>query len=104
MSVYDIIKEAILTKKVIRAIYQGRERVMCPHALGTKGERFRAMFYQFDGYSSSGLAREGSPDNWRCMDLDQLSDASSEPGRWRTGENHSKKQTCVDRVLVEVAY
>ena len=104
MSVYEIIEDAILTKKVVRAIYQGRERVVCPHALGKKGTRLRTLVYQFGGHSSSGLGPDGSPDNWRCMDLDQLSNVSSESGRWRTGDNHSTQQTCIDRVLVEVPY
>ena len=66
--------------------------------MGTKGpaKRQQALFYQFDGHSSSGLGPDGSPGNWRCMFLDELSDVSAEQGEWHTAPNHTRPQTCVD--------
>ena len=101
---YDVIHDAIVNKKVIRAIYHARERVMCPHLLGTKGGRYQALFYQFAGHSSSGLEPDGSENNWRCMFLDELSDVHSEDGTWHTAPNHSRPSTCVDTVDVEVEF
>lgn len=104
MDTYQIVRLAILNKQIIRATYRGRVRVMCPHVVGTKNGRSQALFYQFDGESSSGLDPDGSPANWRCLLLDALSDVSVEDGEWHTAPNHSREQTCVDEIDVEVQY
>ena len=101
---YDVIHDAIVNKKVIWAIYNAHERVMCPHLLGTKNGRSQALFYQFAGHSSSGLEPDGSSNNWRCMFLNELSNVRSEDGRWHTAPNHSRPSTCVDVVDAEVEF
>ena len=104
MDNYELIKEAILNKKQLIATYNNRERHLCPHVLGKKGIRDQALFYQFGGESSSGLEPDGSPNNWRCMFLDELSDIQLQDGEWHTAPNHSRPQTCVDDVEVEVQF
>jgi hypothetical protein len=105
MTVYEIIRDAILNRKIVVATYRGRLRVMCPHTLGTKRGRQQALFYQFAGESSTGLGPDGDPENWRCMFLDELSNVASREtatGEWHTAPNHSRPQTCVDQIDVEV--
>ena len=104
MDTCELVKFAIQNKKIVRGTYRQRERVMCPHVLGTKYGRQQALFYQFDGYSSSGLHPDGSGVNWRCMFLDELGDISLEDGAWHTAPNHSRPQTCVDDIDVEVQF
>ena len=71
---YNLIRQAILDKQQVIAEYLGRRREMCPHAIGTKNGREKAIFLQFGGSSSSGL---GQPkDNWRCIFIDGLTDVS----------------------------
>lgn len=65
-SVYDIVRNAIATKQIIVATYQGHMREMCPHVIGRKNGREQALFYQFGGTSSSGPIVADSPKNWRC--------------------------------------
>ena len=101
---YDVIHDAVVNRKVIRAIYHAHERVMCPHLLGTKNGRPQALFYQFAGHSSSRLDPDGSMNNWRCMFVDELSNIRSEDGTWHTAPNHSRPSTCVDTVDVEVEF
>lgn len=38
------------------------------------------------------------------MLLDDLSDVSVEDGAWHTAPNHSREQTCVDEIDVEVQF
>ena len=102
-SSYSVIRDAIVNKKQVLAVYQGFPREMCPHVIGTKKDVEQALFYQFGGESSSGLKPAGSPGNWRCMPISELSNVSSRAGEWHTGSNHSRKQTCVDIVDVEVS-
>jgi hypothetical protein len=104
MSIYDLVRQAIQTKKVIKATYDGMVRWMCPHVIGTKNGREHALFYQFAGKSKKGLGPPGSRHNWRCLFLDELSNVSVEDGIWHTAPNHSRPQSCVDEIDVEVSH
>ncbi|MBB3777503.1 hypothetical protein FHY16_000224 [Xanthomonas campestris] len=102
-SVYNIVRNAVLNKQQVFAIYKGYPREMCPHVIGMKNGREKALFYQFGGTSSSGKdVAIDSPQNWRCLFLDELTDVTAREGRWYTAGNHSSEQTCVDDIDVEV--
>jgi hypothetical protein len=88
MKVYEQIRHAILNKFIVVAWYDGLRREMCPHVLGTHEGRQRALFYQFGGSSKRGLGPPGDPDNWRYMDIDNLSSVSIHDGVWRTAPNY----------------
>ena len=102
MSIYNLLKQAIIKKQQVIATYNGYYREMCPHALGTKNGREQCLFYQFGGQSSSGLIIPGSEKNWRCIPVSGLENVSVRNGEWHTAYDHSKKQTCIDHVDVEV--
>jgi hypothetical protein len=53
------------------------------------------LCYQYGGESESGLKPPGSPDNWRCIALDKLTQVTLLEGAWRTGNNHSRQASCV---------
>lgn len=106
MNVLQLIVQAIQQKLIVTAMYQGYERVMCPHVVGYKnekkgGKRLNALFFQFAGGSNSGLPPEGQ---WRCVHLDELSNIRTEAGQWHTGPAHTQPQTCVDEIIAEVAH
>lgn len=97
-STYEQIRRAILERKQVHATYEGHRRHLCPHLLGTaKGEQ-RALFFQFAGTSSRGLAPGG---DWRCLSLARLSEVSVHDGSWHT-RTHSNPQHCIDDVDLEV--
>ena len=93
---YNLIRRAIERKQQVIAGYRGYYREMCPHSLGVnkRGER-QALFYQFAGQSGSELGPPGSPDNWRCLRIDELSDVSLRDGDWHTAPGHTRPHTCV---------
>jgi hypothetical protein len=103
---YDLIKHAINNRQSIRATYGGQARLLCPHVLGVdKDGGLQALFYQFGGASNSRpIQPDGSPDNWRCLALDKLSNvqAITGGGGWHTAPNHSRPQTCVKHIHFEV--
>lgn len=101
---YDLVREAILQRKIVSATYDGYHRLMCPHVIGTKNGRRQALFYQFGGESRSGLDYPGSPKNWRCIPVDVLTDVLLVDGDWHTAPNHSRPQTCVGIIDVEVEF
>jgi hypothetical protein len=53
------------------------------------------LAYQIAGESTSGLPPEGE---WRCFDVDKLSDLAASPGVWRTAPNLFNPQSCLDDV------
>lgn len=101
---YRMIRQAIIDKNIVVATYHGHVREMCPHVLGMKNGRAQGLFYQFAGGSTVGLEQNGSPSNWRCVIIDELSEVSIRKslGEWHTASNYSKPQTCVDRATIDV--
>jgi hypothetical protein len=101
---YDLIRQAILEKKIVAAKYNGFVRIMCPHVIGkNKLGKEQALFYQFDGESSSRpIEPDGSPVNWRCIEIAKLTEVSIQDGEWHSAPNHSRPQTCVAFIDVEV--
>ncbi len=105
MNTYDTIRQAVINKQQVFATYDGHFRHLCPHVIGTKNGRQQALFYQFGGTSSSGpIEPEYSPANWRCIPIHGLLNVSVKDGEWHTAPTHTKRQTCVDSIDVEVDY
>ena len=72
--IYRLVWAAVANKRPIEAIYHGRPRLFCPHRLGRNQRgQLRVLCYQYGGESESGLQPAGSPANWRCVALEQLS-------------------------------
>ena len=73
-----------------------RLRLFCPHRLGRNRDgEFRVLCYQYGGESKSGLQPEGSPANWRCIELERLSRVRLLESTWHTAANHSRPGSCV---------
>ncbi|KGL62920.1 hypothetical protein [Polaribacter sp. Hel1_85] len=101
MSNYDLIRQAILDRECITCSYNGYVRKMTPHVIGTKNGNKQALFYQYGGNSSSGLSSNPFK-NWRCIEISKIKDLKLNSDLFQTANNHSKKQTCVDNIDVEV--
>ena len=94
--IYELVWTAVENKWTIEASYQGRRRLFCPHKLGRNGEgQLRVICYQYGGESRSGLQPEGSPANWRCVELEKLSRVRVVESAWHTAPNHSRPGSCV---------
>lgn len=104
METYELLKQAILKKQQVIATYDGFHREMCPHTLGYKNGRAHCLFYQFGGQSSSGPIIPGSDKNWRCIPVDRLSNLVIQDGPWHTGTRHTRRQSCIDVIDVEVSF
>jgi hypothetical protein len=97
---FSLIAGAIQDRRPIVATYNGHQRWLCPHVLGSKGGRAQCLFYQFGGTDERGLSWDGSPKNWRCIPVDDLEDLSEVDGPWHTADNYAPyEQTCVDGVI-----
>jgi hypothetical protein len=97
MDACQILAEAIESKQQVIARYHDEERIFSPHALGTKRGASHVLVYQFAGGSQTGLPPGGE---WRCLNVDELSEIRLETGAWRTAPNVFNPQTCLDEVEV----
>jgi len=99
-TIYRLIWQAVRARKQITCIYGGRYREACPHILGYKKLGQEAVFvFQFGGDSTSRLPPQG---DWRCFDLAGVTDVQLRDGRWHSGTHHTKTQTCIQFVDVDV--
>jgi len=97
------VRAAIIHRRPIAALYRGRRRLLCPHLLGrNRQRRLQVLCYQYGGDSESGLDLVGAPDNWRCLAVENLSQLELLDGPWQTAENHSRPQTCIEEVELDV--
>jgi len=97
---YRLIWKAVRARKQITCICGGRYREMCPHILGYKKLGQEAVFaFQFGGATTSRLPPQG---DWRCFDLAGVTDVQLRAGRWYSGTRHTKTQSCIQFVDVDV--
>lgn len=126
MSTQQIIISAIQQRAGLNVNYKGTLRSVCPHRIGWKRAQPRSpkakkplhllkdsrkyenhinvFVYQFGGYSSRGLAPDGSADNWRCWDLEDIYSATVIPiDRWHTGAVAGANfSACIDDIVATV--
>ena len=94
--VYRIVRAAVEGRCPISATYHDRHRLFCPHRLGRNREgQFRVLCYQYGGESETGLNPTRSPDNWRCIALDKLSNVKVPGGAWHMAPNHLRPASCI---------
>ena len=99
-AIYQLIWQAIRARKQITCIYEGCHREVCPHILGYKTPGTEAVFaFQFGGESTSKLPPGG---DWRCFDVARMTEVRLRDGRWYSGTRHSRTQTCIQFVDVDV--
>ena len=104
---YNTLRAAIANRQQVTAMFKSVPRKFCPHAIGTKNGKPHVFVYQFGGESSSRpLETEGSPKNWRCMPVDGLYNITLQNGAWHTATSggHSKPQSYIDQINLEVSY
>ena len=97
---YATIRQAILDRCCLSANYRGELWHFAPHALGrsNSGET-NVMAFQYGGSSSKGLPPGGQ---WRCFRVEDLSGVYRNDDPWHTAPDHSRPNTCVTRVDVQV--
>ena len=103
MNTLQLIADAIASRTPITAIYHERRRVFCPHVVGHKNEKPKALMLQTGGDSERGLNADTNK-NWRCLFLHEISAVALSPtDSWQTPDNWScDKQTCVDYVVTSI--
>lgn len=97
---YDLLRSAVLERDCVSAWYEGHLRLFSPVVLGTKAGEPHVLAYQFGGTSHQPLSPDGSPRNWRCLRVSELTDVNVLPGIWHTAGRRKGVQNCIDQVDV----
>lgn len=101
-SVYELLRQAIVRRQQVLATYKGLPRSFCPHAIGRKQGVAHCLVYQFAGRSSSRIITPSSPDNWRCLLVDELQDVRVREGAWYTAWNFTEPSSCIDEIDISL--
>ena len=99
MTVYDTIRSSMELGKPVRVIHKGHERFMCAHTLGHTNGYQQALLYQYGGSTSKGPL---TAPEWRCLRLHDVTQIEIIDDAWHTGHNHSRPQTCVKDISMQV--
>jgi len=100
MTVHEVLRQAISAKRCVRILTAGHWREICPHALGIKDGHPKALVFQYEGDSVSGLAPGGQ---WRAFFISDIERATIIDGPWHGGANFvAKAEACLDRIEYRV--
>ena len=98
--VHRLVYTAVVQRRPIAAIYDGVQRLFCPHVLGyNESNQHRAFCYQYGGDSGSEPQPRAGIGIWRCMALEKLRSVELLDEPWQT-EPHAR-QRCVKHVEVD---
>jgi hypothetical protein len=83
-STYQILREAIVSRRSLRTNYGDYVRLFCPYMLGTDVEGDQAVVvFQFDGGQPGGLPSWGA---WHAWKVALMSQIKPTPETWQCGE------------------
>ena len=97
MSVHNVLRTAILTRRCVLVRAEGLRRKLCPHALGSKDYRLKLLAFQYEGGSASGLSTSGG---WRTFNLADIQWAEIiEDPTWHSSNDYlAKLETSFDAI------
>ncbi len=84
------LEAALRQRRPIAISYHGRQRLVCPHALGWHNARALLLGYQSGGQTSTGTLPADPRLRWRCFFVDEvdLIDEAGPADTWQTAVNY----------------
>jgi hypothetical protein len=87
--------DAILNKRRVCYIYQGKPRDGCPHVLGLdKDGEEKVLVHR--------IVPSGSQPQWRCLFVAETAIAGPAQGPWLEGNSHKQRNSCIVDVHIDV--
>jgi hypothetical protein len=82
---------ALRARRPVHVTYHGRQRLICPHALGWNDGRPMVLGYQTGGQTSTGTLPADPRKRWRCMYIDDIDHvtAADHASPWGTADNYN---------------
>lgn len=96
---WAILHAALTSRRAVRARYHDRLRVLCPHALGWKNGRPKALVYQL---AIIGDTPPHDPRGWRSLYVDEIHDAVPSDDDWETADNYTPHNSGIDTLVVVI--
>jgi len=87
---WETLEAALRQRRPVRLTYHGRQRTVCPHALGWKNDRAMLLAYQSAGQAPAG-ALPGPRQGWRNLFVEDICDITlADPAAaWETADNYN---------------
>ena len=97
---WNLLHHAISRRQSVRARYNNKLRVLCPHALGWKNGRAKVLVYQAAIFAPTSAA---DPQGWRTMFVDQIQDLTLTDDPWHSANNYTPRTTGIDTMAIAIS-
>ena len=103
---WSALQAALRERRPVLVSYHGRQRILCPHALGWHKRRPMLLGYQTGGQTSTGALPADPRQRWRCLYIDEIDQivADNTAGQWGTADNYNYSHPFphVDEVTIAI--
>jgi predicted DNA-binding transcriptional regulator YafY len=100
------LEAALRQRRPVRLSYHGRQRLICPHALGWKNGRPMLLGYQTGGHTSTGALPDDPRQRWRNFFVDEVDriDTAAPANAWETADNynHAHPFNAIDELTIAI--
>jgi hypothetical protein len=96
---WNVLHQAINQRRAVTATYHDRLRVICPHALGWKNGRAKALVYQT---AIIGPPPPHDPRGWRSLFVDEIQNPNITDDQWQTANNYTAHTTGIDTIAAAI--
>ena len=101
------LEAALRQRRPVRLSYHGRQRLICPHALGWHNGRPMLLAYQTGGQTSTGTLPADPRRRWRCLFVDEIEQVvTADPASpWQTADNYNPSHpfNAIDDVTLAIS-
>jgi len=98
---WAVLARGMEERRPVIAGYHGSARLLCPHVLGWRAGRAKALSFQIAAVSSAETTGYESERGWRSMFVDEIEDATLYDGTWTTPDDYAGPANGID--VVELA-
>lgn len=100
------LEAALCQRRPVLLSYHGKQRLVCPHALGWKNDRPMVLAYQTGGQTTAGTLPADPRVRWRCLFVDEIDQvgAAAPAGAWGSADNYNPSHPfhVIDEVAVAI--
>lgn len=97
------LRAQIRAKKAIKFTSpSNKSRVGNPYTLGVSNDKYAIRLYQTSGYSSSGLKKDGSGEDFRFFYLEDIDNIEERVTKFETHENYVEDDEAFTRIDTQV--